>query len=175
MAMADTVHQAVDGKTAGAAHETPSEVDRPLRAYGFLVAAFISACSGFAVWLRSSGRQAPERVPVGDLLLLAVATHKASRLVTKDRVTAVVRAPFTRHQGKGGPGEVDEEPRGRGIRRAIGELLTCPYCVGMWIATAATGGLIVAPRFTRWTSATLTALTISDFLQIAYKKAEDSL
>ena len=140
-----------------------------------LVAAFLSACAGFGGWLRRSGRPVPERVAPADLALVAVATHKASRLLAKDRVTSVVRAPFTRYQGDGGPGEVEEEPRGEGLRLAIGELLTCPYCVGMWISAAATAGLIVAPRFTRWTSASLAALTVSDFLQIAYKKSEDSL
>jgi hypothetical protein len=62
--------------------------------------------------------------------------------------------------------------RGTGLRRAIGELLICPYCVGMWIAAAFTAGLIVAPRATRWTAAALSTLFGSDILQIAYKKAE---
>jgi hypothetical protein len=46
-----------------------------------------------------------------------------------------------RNEEDGGPGEVEERSRGRGARRAIGEMLVCP-------------------------------LTISDFLQVAYKAAE---
>jgi Na+/proline symporter len=57
----------------------------------------------------------------------------------------------------------------------VGELWVCPYCVGLWIASGLTGTLIVAPRLARWISFTLTAVTISDFLQVAYKKAEDAL
>jgi hypothetical protein len=57
----------------------------------------------------------------------------------------------------------------------VGELLVCPYCVALWIASGLTGTLIVAPRLARWVSFTLTALTISDFLQVAYRKAEDTL
>jgi hypothetical protein len=104
-----------------------------------------------------------------------VATHKASRLLAKDRVTSTGRAPFTRYEGEAGPSEVSEAARGRGLRRAIGELIVCPYCVGMWISAAFAAGLLVAPRFTRWFAAVLTALFGADVLQIAYSKAEDAL
>jgi hypothetical protein len=111
----------------------------------------------------------------GDLALITVATHKASRLVAKDRVTSSVRAPFTRFEGDAGPGEVSEEARGSGLRRAIGELVICPYCIGLWIASAFAAGLVVAPHATRWVASVLSAMFGSDLLQIAYKKAEDTL
>ena len=111
----------------------------------------------------------------GDLALITVATHKTSRLIAKDRVTSTVRAPFTRFQGDAGPGEVDEAARGHGLRRAIGELLVCPYCLDLWTAAAFTAGLLLAPRPTRWIASILTAVTGADALQIAYKKAESSL
>jgi hypothetical protein len=90
-------------------------------------------------------------------------------------VTSTVRAPFTRFEGDAGPGEVSEAARGRGLRRALGELLVCPYCVGLWIATAFAAGFVVAPRPTRWIASVLSATFGSDVLQIAYKKAEDTL
>ena len=117
----------------------------------------------------------PERVGPGDLALITVATHKASRLIAKDRVTSAVRAPFTRFEGDAGPGVVDEKARGRGLRRAIGELVICPYCLGLWIAAGFAAGLVVAPRATRWIASVLSVLFGADLLQIAYKKAEDSL
>jgi hypothetical protein len=110
-----------------------------------------------------------------DLVLATVATHKLSRLIAKDRVTSGVRAPFTRFQGDGGPGEVEEAARGRGLQRAIGELLICPYCLGMWIAAGFAAGLLVAPRATRWVASVFTVLFGSDLLQIAYKRAEETL
>ena len=55
----------------------------------------------------------------------------------------------------------------------MGELLTCPYCLGLWATGAFHAGLMFAPRVTRVTASTLTALTLSDFLQIAYKAAEE--
>jgi hypothetical protein len=149
--------------------------ERPLGGYAVLIGVFGAVACGFAAWFRASGRELPERMEARDLALVTVATHKASRLLAKDRVTSTVRAPFTRYEGEAGPSEVSEAARGRGLRRAIGELIVCPYCVGMWISAAFAAGLLVAPRFTRWFAAVLTALFGADVLQIAYSKAEDAL
>jgi hypothetical protein len=94
-------------------------------------------------------------------------------VITKDKITSFLRAPFTEYQAPGGPGEVEERPRGSGARRAVGELLVCPYCLGLWISGGMHVGLIYAPRLTRTVASTFTALTIADFLQIAYKAAEE--
>ena len=149
--------------------------ERPLGSYGVLMSAFLTLAGAFTAWFRRSGRQLPERVEDRDLVLLTLASHKASRLIAKDRVTSAIRAPFTRYEGDAGPGEVTEQARGRGLRRAIGELLVCPYCLGMWTSAALTAGLLVAPRFTRWLSSVLAIFFGADVLQIAYKKAEQSL
>jgi hypothetical protein len=149
--------------------------ERPLGGYAVLTGSFALAAGAFAAWLHSSGRDVPDRIAPGDLALVAVATHKASRLIAKDRVMSIVRAPFTRFQDDAGPSEVDEAARGTGLRRAIGELLVCPYCLGMWIAAAFSAGLLVAPRPTRWTAAVFATLFASDVLQMAYAKAEEAL
>jgi len=151
------------------------EQPRPLGGYGVLMSAFLAAAGGFSVWRRHSGGTLPERPSPSDLALVTVATHKVSRLVTKDRVTSTVRAPFTRFEDDAGPGEVSEAARGRGLRRAIGELLVCPYCLSMWVAAGFTAGLIAAPRPTRWIASVFATVFGADLLQIAYKKAEDAL
>ncbi|MDQ6818527.1 MAG: DUF1360 domain-containing protein [Actinomycetota bacterium] len=148
---------------------------KPLGSYALLMAVFCTLAGVFAGWFRRSGRELPETIRTGDLLLLTLASHKASRLIAKDRVTSPIRAPFTRYQDSAGPGEVAEKPGGRGFRAVIGELLVCPYCLGMWISAALTAGLLVAPRSTRWLSAVLAIFFGADVLQIAYKKAEDTL
>lgn len=148
---------------------------RPLGGYAALTGVFLGACGAFAVWLRRSGIELPERIDGRDVALFSVATHKLSRLITRDRVTSTVRAPFTRFQDDAGPSEVDEAARGHGLQRAVGELLICPYCLDLWISAGFVGGLIVGPRATRSIASVFTILAAADGLQIGYKKAEDTL
>jgi hypothetical protein len=151
--------------TADAAAHHP---DKPLDDYGLLALVFNAALGGTLLFAGRK-RRLPERIEPYDLALFGVAAHKLARLVTKDRVTEVVRAPFTElvEEEEGGA-EVVERPRGEGLRRAVGELVTCPYCVDLW----ASGGLIAsslfAPRATRVVAATFATNAISDFLQIAF-------
>jgi hypothetical protein len=148
--------------------------ERPLGGYAVLLGTFGGLAVGFAAWLHRSERRLPDKVAPGDLLLTSVATQKVARLIARDRVTSSLRAPFTEFQDDAGRGEVDERARGTGLRRALGELLVCPYCLGMWTASGFVGGLIVAPRATRWTAAVFTVLTGADLLQIAYSRAEST-
>jgi hypothetical protein len=151
--------------------------DRPVASYAVLMSVFSALAGGFALWFRKSGRELPDRVETSDLVLMTVASHKASRLIAKDRVTTPLRAPFAEFQSDSdaGPGEVEEKARGQGLRRAIGELLICPYCLGMWTSAGFIAGLLVAPRFTRWIASVLVSFFGSEVLQIAYKRAEQSL
>lgn len=136
---------------------------------------FAALSGGFVTWFRRSGRELPDTIATRDLVLIAIATHKSSRLIARDRVTSTVRAPFTTFQDDAGPSEVDEAARGHGLRRAIGELLICPYCLGLWVAGVLVAGMLSAPRATRWSVSILVALTGADALQIAYAKAEQAL
>ena len=150
------------------------EQEHPLASYGALVATFNLAFLGGLAALHRSGRELPERVGLGDVVLVATATQKLSRLVTRDRVTSALRAPFTRYQEAAGHGEVEEAARGHGLRRAVGELVVCPYCVSLWVAGGFVLGLAAAPRPTRLVGATFSALAIADALQLAYSAAESA-
>ena len=163
-----------EGDEAGGpfAGYAPPDKRPHLEAYAALSVLFNAALAGGVVAAQRAGHELPERVDGRDVLLTGVATHKLSRLIAKDKVTAFARAPFTEFQGKGGPGEVEERARGEGLQRTVGELLTCPFCLGMWISSAFHLGLLTAPRSTRFVASILSGLTISDFLQIAYKAAE---
>lgn len=159
-----------NGLTAGYA---PAGEDRPLAAYAGLTASFGLALGAAVAALRVSRRELPERPRAGDLVLAGIATHKVSRLLAKDRVTSFVRAPFTRYQEPAGHGELEEQPRGTGIRLALGELLVCPYCLAQWVAATFAVGLVAAPRGTRFVAGIYVAETLSDVLQLAYRSAED--
>ena len=160
---------AVQGAVRQAAAYAPADADVPLRGYAGVIAAFASA--GTASFSLAARRGLPDRVGMGDLALLSVATYHAARLVTKDKVTSVARAPFTEYEGSGAPGEVREHPRGRGLQKAVGELLSCPYCIGQWIALAGVTGIVLAPRATRTVASVLTVSAASDYLQVLHRAA----
>src|SRR3954447_774152 len=115
--------------TAGAEYAKEAE-HRPLAGYAALSVAFGVALAGSVAAARAAGRELPERLSAQDIVLAGIATHKVSRLAAKDKVTSFLRAPFTRFQGTAGQGELEDEPRGGGLRYAVGELLVCPYCLG---------------------------------------------
>jgi hypothetical protein len=118
----------------------------------------------------------PERPATQDVVLIAIATHKLSRLIAKDAVTSPLRAPFTRYSEASGAAELNEEVRdgGSALRHSIGELITCPFCLAVWVATGFTGGLVLAPRLTRLAATAMTATAVSDFLQMAYTIAKET-
>jgi hypothetical protein len=151
----------------------PPEKRPPLVSYAVTMAIFNALFAGGLLLAKRRGRELPEKPAVGDIVLIGVAAHKVSRLIGKDKVTAPMRAPFTELEGSGGPGELEERSRGTGARKAVGELLICPYCLGLWVVAAFSIGLLFAPRLSRFVAAVFTALTASDFLQIAYKAAEE--
>jgi hypothetical protein len=70
---------------------------------------------------------------------------------------------------------VQEETRNSSqFRHSLGELLTCPFCLDMWVATVFVIGLIFVPRLTRLIAGTFTALAGADFLQLAYAMAQQA-
>ncbi len=148
---------------------------RPVGGYAALTGLYSASVLAFVAALKLTGRQLPERVPFGDIALMAVATHKLSRRLTKDKVTSFLREPFMEHQEPIGAGEVMSQPVARGPRRAVGELLACPFCLSQWIGTGFTYGQVFAPRATRLTTSLFTALTIADFLQYAYAATQQKV
>lgn len=146
---------------------------RPLGGYLAVMAVYGAVVVVAVLAALVSGRRLPARWRVQDLLLLTLGTHKLSRTLTKDAVTSPLRAPFTHYKGTGRPAEVQEEVREQSqLRHSLGELLTCPFCLDMWVATGFAIGLVFAPRFTRLIAGVFSALAGADFLQLAYAMAQ---
>jgi len=136
--------------------------------YAILLIVFQFMVALIAALLMKSRKRLPEQIPTQDLALMSVATFKLSRLITKDKVTAAVRAPFTRYQEDAGPAEVSEQARGGGLRRAVGELLACPYCIAQWIATVLVATYVWQPPLARTVASLFAVVTGSDYLQQAW-------
>jgi hypothetical protein len=52
--------------------------------------------------------------------------------------------------------------------------LTCPYCLGPWIATGLSAFLVGHPQQTRFVTRVLAAVTVSDFLHLSYSRLNES-
>jgi hypothetical protein len=100
-----------------------------------------------------------------DLLSLGLATFKASRTLSRDKVGSFLREPFVEEEAWDGEGE---HPAGTGMQRAVGELVTCTRCVGTWVAAGLATSLAVTPRFGRLLVWTLDAAAVNDFLQAGF-------
>lgn len=138
--------------------------ERPLAAYAVLLAVHGGVVGGaLAVAMRNG--KVPSRLGLGDLALGAAATYKLSRLLARSSVTSPLRAPFTGEAELAGPAELVEDVEGDGLQRAVGELLTCPFCLGHWIATAYGLGLAFAPDLTRTMAGMLAVEAGADVLQ----------
>lgn len=165
--MSDTAQ--TDNKATTDIFEGYGGDERALSSYATLASLFNLILAGFLLLTRCTGRSLPERVEAKDIALLGVATHKVSLVVAKDAVTMPLRAPFTELKEKQSPKSVEEEPRGKGLRRSVGELITCQFCSGMWLASFFTYGLILAPRVTRLIATIFAVVTVSDHLHQTYK------
>jgi hypothetical protein len=166
---------AASGRTVFDEYSRDVDGKPPLKSYAAATAIFATGLTALLVASRRGSVRLPPDPRSRDLIITGIASHKLSRLIAKDKVTSFLRAPFRRLEGEAGPAELDEQTRGDGVQAAVGEMIGCPYCLGLWVATAFGAGLAVAPTETRFVAGTLTALTIADFLQIAYKVAEDQL
>jgi|SRR5215212_6306153 hypothetical protein len=141
-----------------------AEEDRPLGQYARVLVVYASVAGALVGIARRRRRPLPDFGPY-DLALLALATNRLSALLSRDAVTSPLRAPFTRYRGVLGPAQLHEEARGTGLRHTVGELVTCPFCVSQWVATALVSGHVFAPRATRLVATTFSALAVSDLVQ----------
>ena len=158
-----------NGESAQGVFEGYDGGEHPLPSYAAVAGLFNLIFALFLLIARKTGRPIPERMETRDIALLGVATHKLSLLLAQDAVTSPLRAPFTELQEKQSPKNVDEKPRGTGLRRSLGELVTCKFCVGQWVASFFTYGLVFAPAVTRLVASIFAIVALSDHLHQTYK------
>lgn len=119
--------------------------------YTALTGTFFALFAAFNLLTRRRGKGKEEEAPLKpfDLALLGLSSYRMGRLVSYDLVMQPYRAPFTETvPDPTGAGDT-VQPRGSGWRRVVGELISCPICVGTWISAILTYSLEIAPRPTR--------------------------
>ncbi|SNS82838.1 Protein of unknown function [Geodermatophilus saharensis] len=149
---------------------------RPLGGFLGAMSVYSAAVATGAAVVRATGRELPSRIPLGDAVLLTVGTFRLARRIAKDPVTSPLRAPFARFQGASGEAELAEDLRvEHGWKHAVGELVTCPFCLAQWVGTGFVFSYVAAPRATRLAALTMTMVAGSDVLQFAYDALQSSV
>ncbi|RNB51727.1 DUF1360 domain-containing protein [Brevibacillus gelatini] len=72
-----------------------------------------------------------------DLVILVLASFRLTHLIVYDEITSFLREPFfTIVYEPDDTGQMNRQYRFKGgkVRRWIGELLSCHWCVGIWTA-----------------------------------------
>ena len=103
-----------------------------------------------------------EPVPAAEVPVLAAATFALSKLLVHEKVESWIREPFVdEHNGV-------RRPKGRRLRYAVGELLTCTRCTGAWSALGIVALRLHAPASGRAVATVLAASAGSDMLQAGF-------
>jgi hypothetical protein len=69
-----------------------------------------------------------------ELIVLGLAVYRLANIVSNEPVTKPLRAPFVDEVPE--DGKVVEKPKRTGFRGALGLLIYCPSCTGVWIGAA---------------------------------------
>jgi hypothetical protein len=136
-----------------AVSETPTETSD----YALISATF----AGLLAALTATSRER-DPIPHGELFALAAATFSLSRLLVHDKSESWLREPFVEESGDG------KRPKGRRLRYAVGELLSCTHCMGAWSALALVGLRMRSPAAARTVTAVLAASAGNDALQAGF-------
>jgi hypothetical protein len=136
----------------------------PHQAYAAIMGAFAAGLAGAGLVAKAVGHDLEEHRPI-DLLVLGVATFKAAQTISHDEVTSFIRDPFV--VGEAHEGDEDAVETGD-LRQAIGELVTCPRCIGTWVAAGLACTQVIAPRFGRMLTWTLAAAGANDYLSAGF-------
>lgn len=97
-----------------------------------------------------------------ELAVTGAATFALSKVIARERIGTWVREPFVEEEN-------GKRPRGRGLRHAVGELLTCTRCVGAWSALGLVGLRLTSPATGRVVNDVLAVSAMNDWLQAGFR------
>lgn len=120
--------------------------------YTFFLIVYLLVWGAFFLLLDALNVRWPRAIEGMDLLLLSLATFRLTHVLTEEKVAACLRAPFCELKmvrKPNGTVVTEEVPRGTGLRRVAGELILCPWCTGIWIATLSTCFFVLLPGAAR--------------------------
>jgi len=148
--------------------ETPAEPRRetdarPVEPHDYLALNVAYGALLTTVVLATRDRTRSDPITTRELVPIGAATFALAKVVAREKIGTWVREPFVEVR------EGEPQPRGQGLRRAVGELVTCTRCIGAWSALTVVGLRMVDPPAGRTVTNVLAASAANDWLQAAFK------
>lgn len=138
--------------------------------YAALSSLFVAA---FAILAgRKPNPEAKQELTPFDVVQLGFATYRLGRMIAYDRVFETYRLPFAETVPDGSGAGLTVEPKGEGVQRALGELISCPICIGTWVAAALVFGLKFTPGPARTLLNVASSVGLAEFLNSANEALE---
>jgi Protein of unknown function (DUF1360) len=109
-------------------------------------------------------RDSQEPITGTEIAVTGAATFALAKLLSHEKVESWLRAPFVEETPTG-----EQKPKGRRMRYAIGELLTCSRCAGAWSALGVVGLRVLSPDTGRVVTNVLAASAANDYLQSGFR------
>jgi hypothetical protein len=152
---------ATDAATRESVNGSPAHTPTEASDYAALNAVFGALLAGVVLATRERTREG-DPLTGQELAVTGAAAFALSKVIARERIGSWVREPF-----------VDEEngrrPRGRRLRHATGELITCTRCVGAWSALGLVGLRLTSPSAGRVVNDVLAVSALNDWLQAGFK------
>jgi len=104
---------------------------------------FVGLLTMGAIILETEARIAYTDLTIVDFLIIALATYRVIRLFINDAVTKFFREQFW--DTKESRGKILLVKPESGPRRTIADLLSCPWCFGVWSAALVTFFYLLTP------------------------------
>lgn len=135
---------------------------KPAEAHDYAAVNAVWAAT-LAALLGATARDGRPGPPGAELPVFGLATFTLTKALAKEKVGVWAREPLVEDGADG-----DRHPRGRGLRYVLGELVTCPRCLGTWSSMGLIGLRVARPREGRIVAGILAAAAINDILQTSF-------
>ena len=136
--------------------------------WNFIFSALFVVLLVLSIWILYTLGRLPTAIPFFDIVLISLATFRLTRLFVYDFVTQFVRDLFLDTElmqtAEGKVVLVRTKPSG-GSRRTIIDLLSCPWCFGVWAALVVIFAYFLTP-FAWFVILVLAVAGVASFIQI---------
>lgn len=119
-------------------------------------------------------RKKPEQISRFDWFMLVLATFRMSRMLAYDKVMQMYRSPVveTVPHDSGAGDTTQAKAASTGIKRALGEMISCPICNGTWISAGLVYGLCLIPGYTRTLISVMSAVGAVEILNAGFEAVQ---